>query len=642
VSCAADCGACPDVGCPTSPPPGKYVDAASGVDAAAGGTSVAPWRTLAYAVPRLAPGDTLYLRGGSYRESVVVSGSGTAAAPITIAGYPCERAIIDPAVPEFRTAGNADWELVDASLGEYRSLKTYSGSNGYIVAYVLGLPGYENERMRLVPYVSAAAFRATSEEYVDGSTPFYIGPGIFKDPDGRIHIRLAKTADLRAVEQRYGTLFATDRPDPRSHAILLSAAASAVELRGSYLTLRNLTLNQGHETIRLAGSYLRLEDLTVWSGYYAVRTAAAGVHHVTILRSRIYSDQPRWIFWSDMKDPPAPADWLRQTIVDLRQGAHDWEIAYSHIRGSGQDLVGVNDDEYNLVVHHSRLENCGDDAFELEGTTNVGRIEIYENYIGNCLTAVAPGQDTPQFDGPLLFYRNVVAFMRNPPINRQAGINTWNFGGGDRFGYEYMFKHGSGSSYSTQNTHYYQNTLLMLNHSGKGLNLRPKYPADTILANNLLVMVNGRVNESYQTGAGQVVDGNLYWKVNTVDTDALLASYDTVPAFASATGFETHGLGSVARRGTDPRFATLGLGFADRSQEVWEPLATGEVFGPRDFTLAADSPALGAGIALPAHPVLGLLPDTRSSHDPGAIPGGAAAASYEIFPFVPTLPGGGY
>jgi hypothetical protein len=41
---------------------------------------------------------------------------------------------------------------------------------------------------------------------VDATTPFYIGPGLIRDADGRIHIRLAKTADMRAAEARYGPL----------------------------------------------------------------------------------------------------------------------------------------------------------------------------------------------------------------------------------------------------------------------------------------------------------------------------------------------------------------------------------------------------------------------------------------------------
>ncbi len=79
---------------PLAAGPKLFVDAARGDDRGAG-TAVAPWKTLAHALRRLKPGDTLYLRGGTYYEKVFLSRSGTAEAPITIASYPGELAIID-------------------------------------------------------------------------------------------------------------------------------------------------------------------------------------------------------------------------------------------------------------------------------------------------------------------------------------------------------------------------------------------------------------------------------------------------------------------------------------------------------------------------------------------------------------------
>jgi hypothetical protein len=606
-----------------------------GSDSAAG-TITAPFRTVNFAVTRLSPGDTLNLRGGTYFQRVTVSISGTAGAPIVIQGFPGETGVLDSGPPEFRTVGNSDWELVNATTGEYRSVRTFS--SGTVYGYVAGIPGYENERVVLVPYVSASAFRATTDAYVNSSTPFYVGPGAYYDSgDSRIHIRLAKTTDLRATEARYGTVFATENADPRNYAIFVSQASATLTVSGAYLTFKDLTVHQAVTTIQMSSSAnnIRFDGITAWLGDSTIEASGSGIHHITLTNSRLYGDAPYWIFWSDMKDPPAPADLLRGTAIDLRSGTHDWEISYNHFRGSGQDLLGVNNDEYNIIVHHNRMENCGDDAFELEGTTDVGRIAIYENYIANCLVAIAPGQDTATFTGPLLVYRNVIALLRNPPINRKEGINTWN--GGGRFGYEYMFKQ-SGSSYATANAHYYHNTLIMLNSAGKGINITPQNPQNTRIANNLMIMVNGAINGSYLTGSGQVVNGDLYWKVNTVDSARLLSSYDTVAAFSAATGLEANGIGSVPKRGTDPQFATLRLGILDQTRSIWELLPTSEVFKPSDFFLGAGSPAIGAGIVIPAHPTLGQLPDTRTSRDIGAFPYGTSAAEYDIFPYVPNGP----
>ncbi len=591
-----------------------------------------PWKTFAYAIGRLAAGDTLYLRGGTYLERTTVSVSGTASAPIVIRSYPGETATLDSGVPEFRTPGNSDWEPVNEAIGEWRSTRSYS-FNDPIYAYVAGIPGYQNGRVALIPYETAAPFRATSDVYVDGVTPFYAGPGTFFDLDGRVHIRLAKTTDLVATEARYGSVFASALPDPRQYSILLSEQYTTLTVSGSYLTFYELTVNQALNSVYLNASAhdLLFDRCTIWLGDSSIESR--GAHHFKLTRCRIYGDAPYWVFWSDMKDAPAPANLSRATSIDLREGTHDVEVSYCHIRGSGQDLIGTATNETGLVFHHNRIENAGDDAFEIEGTIGVGAISIYENYILNCLTAVAPGQDTPTYLGPLLVYRNVIASLRNPPVNRKAGINTWN--DGFRYGNEYMFKHGTSAEYTTRNAHYYHNTLILLNHGGKGINFIPKDPTDGRICNNIAIAVNGVVSRDYRAAPGEVVDGNLYWKVNGSDGEDLVADYTTVPAFRAATGWEAHGIGSTPRVGTDPMFSSLRLvvtGTVDSRQEID---AASEVPQVTDFLLRSGSPAIGAGIVIPAHPTIGILPDTRASRDIGALPFGTSAAQYQGFPFVP-------
>ena len=61
------------------------------------GTMVAPFKTITAAIPMMNPGDTLFVRSGTYRETVVVSKSGSAGAPLTIAAYNNENAVISGA-----------------------------------------------------------------------------------------------------------------------------------------------------------------------------------------------------------------------------------------------------------------------------------------------------------------------------------------------------------------------------------------------------------------------------------------------------------------------------------------------------------------------------------------------------------------
>ena len=100
-------------GClPSSPAPAatatvRYV-ATSGSDAAAG-TKARPWRSLQYALSRLQPGETLYVRGGTFVENVHISASrmhaGTPSEPVKVIAYPGER----PVVKGLLWLTNASW-----------------------------------------------------------------------------------------------------------------------------------------------------------------------------------------------------------------------------------------------------------------------------------------------------------------------------------------------------------------------------------------------------------------------------------------------------------------------------------------------------------------------------------------------------
>ncbi len=60
------------------------------------GTVTSPWRTIQHASNSVQAGDTVYVRGGVYNESVNISASGSAiAGPITFQTFPGESAIVD-------------------------------------------------------------------------------------------------------------------------------------------------------------------------------------------------------------------------------------------------------------------------------------------------------------------------------------------------------------------------------------------------------------------------------------------------------------------------------------------------------------------------------------------------------------------
>jgi hypothetical protein len=67
--------------------------AKNGSDSQGNGSQGSPWASIGHALSRVKPGDTVYVAGGTYSESVTLSTSGTASAPIVIDGQGA--AIID-------------------------------------------------------------------------------------------------------------------------------------------------------------------------------------------------------------------------------------------------------------------------------------------------------------------------------------------------------------------------------------------------------------------------------------------------------------------------------------------------------------------------------------------------------------------
>src|SRR5690242_8626987 len=72
--------------------------ATNGNDSAAG-TLNAPFRNIQRAASLAQAGDTVYIRGGTYHETVTPAQSGTASAPITFVPYGSETVTIDGADP---------------------------------------------------------------------------------------------------------------------------------------------------------------------------------------------------------------------------------------------------------------------------------------------------------------------------------------------------------------------------------------------------------------------------------------------------------------------------------------------------------------------------------------------------------------
>ena len=178
---------------PTGDGPAWFVDARHGSDSVAGGRN-SPWKTIQHALGRLNPGDTLYLRGGTYYEPVKVTLSGTAEKPITIRSFPDELAIVDGGLREFFENPTAAWEpFPGGSEGEFRSTKSYDRGGGF--------GNFGDSMIPFQRYLTFHDLRSKNELWhkglsnrADDPVGIYAGPGVRRDPrTGRIHVRLSHT-----------------------------------------------------------------------------------------------------------------------------------------------------------------------------------------------------------------------------------------------------------------------------------------------------------------------------------------------------------------------------------------------------------------------------------------------------------------
>ena len=79
----------------SSPPASGAFYVSPNGDDAGPGTTTQPWRTLQHAADRLDAGQTVYVRAGTYQESVTLTRSGAPTRPITFAAVPGQTVFLD-------------------------------------------------------------------------------------------------------------------------------------------------------------------------------------------------------------------------------------------------------------------------------------------------------------------------------------------------------------------------------------------------------------------------------------------------------------------------------------------------------------------------------------------------------------------
>jgi hypothetical protein len=635
-----------------APGPAYYVSPQG--DDTAPGTEERPWRTIGATLPRLTPGDTLYLRGGAYFEQVYCAVAGTAESPITIRSYPGEVAMIDGGIPQFQTDPAAAWQpAVGGTPDEFVSTKPYKN-----IRDVVGLFGDSN--VGLQTYWYAMDLRATNESWIPDESlmvkPVYCGPGLWYDKQtGLIHCRLAHTQLQLSEKAGYRLPQYRGETDPRRLSLVIAPFGSRplVVDQAMYVRFQDLVIRGGgYVTVDLAfGVGIEFDQCTIYCGTYGVWSKGTGPLKMT--HCGVYGMIPPWAFrtencsyaYSPFVYPP----FLEGLAAEERQGSstarpkqvtrhiarlnthavlataggyefetfyyplnHDWEIAYCEFT-DGHD--GVYPSGRNIRFHHNWVDNMQDDAVYVSSPTPYisDGVFIYQNFISTFTTAFgAHARGGP--GGDIYIFRNVVDSRRPVHFNRPTPAKPE---GEVRSGANLFLVHNADHLIHIERLYFYQNTMLFpVVHLGLGFTggLAYGWEPETSrrVFNNIFVFygLDGKYPIPFygmrSSRADLQIDGDLHWSLSAgqAPPDGFFKPLREHPIAKANLEKYPAGLGTHCLVG-DPRFVAISS----------DPQAA------NDYRLRRDSPAIGKGVPLPAEWPDPLRP-AQSPPDIGAIPAG--------------------
>jgi hypothetical protein len=590
--------------------PARYVDPANGADANPG-TEGKPWRTLNHAIAQLKPGDTLYLRGGTYYEGVVLAAVGTKEQPITLRSFPGELAILDGGLSEFCTDPAKAWEPVaGGAAGEFRSTKAYSQGGGF--------GQFADSMIPFHRYLTFSDLRSANELYrqelnnrQEDPTGIYCGPGVRRNPEtGRIHIRLAHT-ELAGLGPRHYR----GETDPRKLPLVISGHDYALRIEGArHVRLEDLVVRGGErgailitrhqEDISQDAEDLQLDGLTLYASGAALRATARRLRVVNCA----------------LRGHTAP--WHSRFTVKNRAGAgylvmaegEDFEIAHCELTDHHDCITfhGLN----GLRFHHNRIDNFDDDGIEPGPKKASGRTYVYQNHISRILNPFTAHANQPTFldhepGSGVYVYRNIIDLRqgtyRAPPAEPDPSGAFLN-------GPTQLVCHDHGSPIHAV-YYVYHNTFLMpdggfRNYYGLSWGSHMRGTTRRVF-NNIFLQVDGLPGLNFAGAAAAddfQADGNLLWGLHEgpSQTGDFFGKFRQSPLFAASKQTYPPGWGAHDQF-ADPRLMSLQ---ADGNK-------------PSDYRLQPNSPAIDAGVDLPAEWPDPLRDSDRGRPDIGALPLGA-------------------
>jgi hypothetical protein len=601
--------------------PAKFVDAGKGNDAN-DGSEARPWRTLAHAVPQLAAGDTLYLRGGTYYETVTVANKAAADAPITIRAYPGELAIIDAGHREFLDDPAVAWEKAPGGhADEFRSTKAYAIGGNF--------GNFADSMVPLHRYLDFYDLRSANEFYrKEGNNRqtdpvgIYCGPGVRRDPEtGRIHVRLSHTRLPGLGDRAY-----RGETDPRKVPLVVAGhdhtlvVAGAAHVRFQDLIFRGaarsaVSVTRDHESIALKSEDVTFDGCTLYGSGSALR--AEHVRRFRMTNCAVRGHTAPWLSRYTNKNR-AYAGYLVMIEGDELEFDHsDFTDHHDFLQCEGAD---------RLKFHHNVVDNFDDDGFEPGPKRSRGTALIYQNLVTRVLNpftahAEKPIQIEAEPGSGLYVFRNVFDFRRGtykgPPTEADPSGEYLNHP-------TTIICHDHGSP--TANVYYvYHNTFVMPADAYRGTAYltwtRLLRGTTRRVFNNIFVTAEGVPGQSFASVAATEdfeADGNLFWG----------AYADPATATGYFAKFRSSPLFEASKKAYPPGWGAGDL-FADPKFIAFEATAA----HPADLRLQQDSAAIDAGHTLPK-----AWPDVLRDADAGKPDIGAFPVGAEPLHVGPALP----
>ncbi|MDQ3622672.1 MAG: DUF1565 domain-containing protein [Verrucomicrobiota bacterium] len=631
---------------PFAPGPGHYVDAAKGNDTN-DGSAEKPWKTLSHAVKQLEPGDTLYLRGGTYYERVYLTESGEPGKPITIRSYPGEIATLDGGLREFHEDPVNAWEPVPGGApAEYISRKVYPEfdtrrietshiDNGHEPFYIsessrpLVLGFFGDSMVPLHGYRTLAELRAPEDGVrrrgeAGGKGGAYNGPGAWYDrKSGRIHIRLAHTQTKGAPNYRGET-------DPRKVPMVIAGGygEDVLRIKGiKHLRLQDMVMRgaTGSARINLYGSDdLEFDHLTVYGGAPAILVKSTMNFRVVHCAFRGLASP--WESRASMKywGTPGYVIMTHQT----NPWSQDWEFAHNEFT-DGHDFFWMRYVK-NLKFHHNFVDNFNDDGLEFGPKTRDQEIDVYQNLISRCqllFSAHEIAKDESPLDADpksgVYIYRNVIDLRRGIYHGHPQDTDSpAHFDDG-----ELCSDHG-GPAWPQYFV--YHNTILKRgpgkqNSYGFDIGTRGVGRSKRRVFNNIFVQLEqppapkkpGKkklgVNLTLRQEPSKVdlqLDGNLFWILeDPASVQESFFAFRRTPAFEESKKVYEPGWTAQDLFG-DPQFRSFPK--------------SGTELSDLDLGLQEGSPAVNSGLTLPAEWPDPLRDRDKDKPDRGAIPRGVS------------------